>query len=239
MRQSVRRVLFAAVGSTAVAMAGASLAQDSESQIPTAGEKVEGAPFEVKRDWGTFKLADRIAEKVKAGLYSAILPGAGQYYNGQKSKAYIMGGIEVAIVPTLVDRVELGDGVVVVAVLQFAGLHLVDALRLGGGQPHFGGDLGGGLRGPASHRVHQQARPAGPAPGEFAGLLAAQVGQVGAGWAGVDAAFDVAVGLAVADQDEPATHGGVPLRSRANQRSASSGSGGTAPVNDPVGQDPR
>ncbi|MCB1182884.1 hypothetical protein KDM41_05580 [bacterium] len=36
-------------------------------------------------------------EKVKAGLYSAILPGAGQYYNGQKSKAYIMGGIEVAI----------------------------------------------------------------------------------------------------------------------------------------------
>ena len=37
------------------------------SQIPTTGEKVEGAPFEVKRDWGTFKLADRIAAKVKAG----------------------------------------------------------------------------------------------------------------------------------------------------------------------------
>ena len=41
--------------------------QDSESQIPTTGEKVDGAPFEVKRDWGTFKLADRIAAKVKAG----------------------------------------------------------------------------------------------------------------------------------------------------------------------------
>ena len=37
------------------------------SQIPTTGEKVDGAPFEVKRDWGTFKLADRIAAKVKAG----------------------------------------------------------------------------------------------------------------------------------------------------------------------------
>ena len=37
------------------------------SQIPATGEKVEGAPFEVKRDWGTFKLADRIAAKVKAG----------------------------------------------------------------------------------------------------------------------------------------------------------------------------
>ncbi len=38
----------------------------SRRSRPT-GEKVDGAPFEVKRDWGTFKLADRIAEKVKAG----------------------------------------------------------------------------------------------------------------------------------------------------------------------------
>jgi ABC-type sugar transport system substrate-binding protein len=43
------------------------LAADSQSQIPTSGEKVAGAPFEVKRDWGTFKLAERIAAKVKAG----------------------------------------------------------------------------------------------------------------------------------------------------------------------------
>jgi ABC-type sugar transport system substrate-binding protein len=46
---------------------GTAMAQDSQSQIPTSGEKVAGAPFEVKRDWGTFKLADRIAAKVKAG----------------------------------------------------------------------------------------------------------------------------------------------------------------------------
>src|ERR1700683_466933 len=52
----------------ASALGGAfALAADSQSQIPTSGEKVAGAPFEVKRDWGTFKLADRIAAKVKAG----------------------------------------------------------------------------------------------------------------------------------------------------------------------------
>lgn len=36
-------------------------------------------------------------DKVKAGLLSAVLPGAGQFYNKQKSKAYIMFGVEVAI----------------------------------------------------------------------------------------------------------------------------------------------
>ena len=53
--------LIAAVGATGA------WAQSSESQIPTSGEKAAGAPFEVKRDSGTFKLADRIAAKVKAG----------------------------------------------------------------------------------------------------------------------------------------------------------------------------
>jgi len=36
-------------------------------------------------------------EKVKAGLFSAVLPGAGQFYTGHRKKAYIMGGVEVAI----------------------------------------------------------------------------------------------------------------------------------------------
>jgi len=35
--------------------------------------------------------------KVKAGFLSAILPGAGQFYNGEKSKAYVMVGVEAAI----------------------------------------------------------------------------------------------------------------------------------------------
>lgn len=55
-----------AAGAAALALGTAALAQQpSESQIPTSGEKVEGAPYEVKRDWGTFKLADSIAEKIK------------------------------------------------------------------------------------------------------------------------------------------------------------------------------
>src|ERR1700691_5642620 len=63
---------YSKVGVAAIALVGAvggsgALAGDSQSQIPTSGEKVAGAPFEVKRDWGTFKLADRIAAKVKAG----------------------------------------------------------------------------------------------------------------------------------------------------------------------------
>ncbi|MCB1486221.1 MAG: sugar ABC transporter substrate-binding protein [Bauldia sp.] len=66
MNVTMKRSLLAAVAAGAVGLSGIALAEDM-SQIPTTGEKVEGAPFEVKRDWGTFKLADRIAEKVKAG----------------------------------------------------------------------------------------------------------------------------------------------------------------------------
>ncbi len=36
-------------------------------------------------------------QKVKAGVLSAIFPGAGQFYNGDRKKGYIMGGIEVGI----------------------------------------------------------------------------------------------------------------------------------------------
>jgi ribose transport system substrate-binding protein len=56
-----------ACGALALTAAVALAQQPSESQIPTSGEKVEGAPFQVKRDWGEFKLADRIAEKIKKG----------------------------------------------------------------------------------------------------------------------------------------------------------------------------
>lgn len=38
-----------------------------------------------------------LGPKIKAGALSAVLPGAGQFYNGQKQKAYLMGGVEVAI----------------------------------------------------------------------------------------------------------------------------------------------
>lgn len=36
-------------------------------------------------------------DKIKAGLFSAIIPGTGQIYNGQNSKGYVMLGVEVAI----------------------------------------------------------------------------------------------------------------------------------------------
>jgi ribose transport system substrate-binding protein len=59
-------MLLGAVAAIALAIPAA--AQEFEdTQIPLTGEKVEGAPFTVERDWGTFKLADRIAEKVKNG----------------------------------------------------------------------------------------------------------------------------------------------------------------------------
>ena len=62
LKMCVATIAFAG----AVGMATA-FAAESQSQIPTSGDKVAGAPFEVKRDWGTFKLADRIAAKVTAG----------------------------------------------------------------------------------------------------------------------------------------------------------------------------
>ncbi len=36
-------------------------------------------------------------DKVKAGLFSAIIPGTGQFYNGQNTKGFIMVGVEAAI----------------------------------------------------------------------------------------------------------------------------------------------
>ena len=65
MKSILKYSLAAAFGCTM--LTSAALAQSTDTQIPLTGEKVEGAPFEVKRDWGTFKLADRIAAKVKAG----------------------------------------------------------------------------------------------------------------------------------------------------------------------------
>src|SRR5579863_2221218 len=61
------KVIVATIALTGLVGLTAASAEDSQSQIPTSGDKVAGAPFEVKRDWGTFKLADRIAAKVKAG----------------------------------------------------------------------------------------------------------------------------------------------------------------------------
>jgi ABC-type sugar transport system substrate-binding protein len=61
-----RCVLVAALCSAAGGLVGAvpSWAQTA-SQIPTTGEKIAGAPFEAKLDWGSFTLKPSIAEKVR------------------------------------------------------------------------------------------------------------------------------------------------------------------------------
>ena len=68
MKVSIKHLLAIPLGCSALVMAAPGHAQvPSESQIPSTGDKVEGAPNVVKRDWGEFKLADRIADKIKKG----------------------------------------------------------------------------------------------------------------------------------------------------------------------------
>ncbi|MEP7240444.1 MAG: sugar ABC transporter substrate-binding protein [Devosia sp.] len=66
MNKSLKYGMLLAMGCTMLT-AGAAMAQDSATQIPLTGEKVDGAPQTVVRPWGTFKLADRVAAKVAAG----------------------------------------------------------------------------------------------------------------------------------------------------------------------------
>lgn len=56
-----------------------------------------GAPVAKDEDQAEDGGPSNLGTKVKAAALSAVFPGAGQFYNGQKKKAYIMGGIEVAI----------------------------------------------------------------------------------------------------------------------------------------------
>lgn len=64
MKKSFKTGLAVALSCTM--LTGIAFAQDSATAIPTTGEKVDGAPLTVVRDWGTFKLADRIAAKLAA-----------------------------------------------------------------------------------------------------------------------------------------------------------------------------
>lgn len=68
METGLKRKLIIALGAGSLAVASsAAFAQANQSQIPTEGEKVEGAPHTVVREWGTFTLAQRIADKLAAG----------------------------------------------------------------------------------------------------------------------------------------------------------------------------
>ena len=72
---------------------GAASGQIGGQGLPRRSEIGSRTEEEKKDDGGPSNLGN----KIKAGTLSAVLPGAGQFYNGQRDKAYIMGGIEVAI----------------------------------------------------------------------------------------------------------------------------------------------
>jgi ribose transport system substrate-binding protein len=59
-----RGLVLAAAVCGVWALTGTARAENAASQIPTSGEKMAGAPNEVKMPWGTFKLAPRIADKI-------------------------------------------------------------------------------------------------------------------------------------------------------------------------------
>ena len=49
------------------------------------------------QDAVSYPSSDKTSRKVKSGLLSLVLPGAGQFYNGDRSKAYVFAGVEAAI----------------------------------------------------------------------------------------------------------------------------------------------
>ena len=138
----------------------------------------------------------------------------------------------------LVDRLELGDRLIVVAVLEIAHLNLVDPLEFVELHAEFTADLRGGLCGPQRHRMRNHRRPMSLVPGKRTGLFTSEIGELGTGRAGVDATFDVAVRLPVPDEHQPPAHS-FPFRSCVSHRDASSSGGGAAPAADPVGHEPR
>ncbi len=61
-------------------------------QVVAVGSDIGG----VKQD-DSYGRSSNTGRKVKSGFLSLLLPGAGQYYNGQKTKAYVFAGVEAAI----------------------------------------------------------------------------------------------------------------------------------------------
>ncbi len=81
-------------------------AHDGSGGAPGAWMQIGGQGFDdqpdefgggIKKERDLEQGPSHLGEKFKAGLLSAVLPGAGQYYNGRHQKAYIMCGAEVAI----------------------------------------------------------------------------------------------------------------------------------------------
>lgn len=122
-----RDALVAALAGLVVAAAGVAVAQDGGGFVATeravlggeAGAGWRSALFDgaaraqddaggaVPGEFGAGKRAEKpdaalgqpgqLGRKLKAGALSALLPGAGQFYNGKRERAYLMAGVEAGI----------------------------------------------------------------------------------------------------------------------------------------------
>ena len=147
--------------------------------------------------------------------------------------------VQIALVPALVDGLELLDRRVVVAVLQIADLNLVDAFEFVGVQAEFATDLARRSARPArATECATIADAVRPVAGEGAGLFAAEVGQLRPGGRVSSRRSTLPCDWPCRTSTSRAAHG-LPSRSCVNQRDASSSCGGAAPAADPVGHEPR
>jgi hypothetical protein len=84
----------------------------SERALADEGGAVPGefaAERRVKKSEGSAPTSGKLGRKLKAGALSAILPGAGQFYNGRRNRAYLMAGVEVGIWTTYIVFDTYGD----------------------------------------------------------------------------------------------------------------------------------
>lgn len=92
---SFLRSEYEVLGAQASILPAAVLAADQ----PEPERRGRAGEFDVQRDDETERTGgpSNLNRKVKAALLSAVLPGAGQWYNGDRTRAYWMGGVEVGI----------------------------------------------------------------------------------------------------------------------------------------------
>jgi len=78
-------------------LSGRAFDQIGGEDLDEPSNEIGGAGGERDQEGDSADDQSNLGTKVKAGALSAVVPGAGQFYNGQRSKAYIMAGAEVAI----------------------------------------------------------------------------------------------------------------------------------------------
>ena len=100
------RAEYLVLGAEASGQASAVLAADEKKQRRRDSEFGWNEPEEESGE----SRNRNFGKKTKAALLSAVMPGAGQWYVGNRPRAYLMGGIEAAIWTTYVVFDHMGDG---------------------------------------------------------------------------------------------------------------------------------